>query len=353
MALRQLRISKKITVRENQSIEKYLQQVQTTTRLTIDEEVRLTKAIKRGASAEENFREVKKKVYKKLRELSHIEEDKKTTEQKKEADKLLKGLKKLEMKTVKIVKEAKKAQDKLVISNLRFVISVAKTYQNRGFGMNDLINEGNIGLIKAALRFDETRGFKFISYAVWWIRQRLLQFTQGKGRTLHCPGSVTSQQQAVYKVTKELTKRLEREPTPFEISTELNVPVDVVISIMESNIRLLSIDDPFKQGEENTLIDVVENDQATRPEENLMHNALQEELGRMIKKLDSREQTVIRGYFGLESKDGFSKTLGDIGEEIGLTRERVRQIRENAIKKMQKFFEKSQGEAKQKAKNML
>lgn len=337
MALPQLRINKKITVRENQSIERYLQQVQSIPLLTIEQEISYTRAIKKGYVAKDKLATAKEKLNEKKREIRKQQKTGDKVQEEvlaREFQKMNKNFQGLKRRTKKILLEAKEAKDKLTVGNLRFVISVAKLYQKRGLSMSDLITEGNIGLIKAAERFDETRGFKFISYAVWWIRQSILQAAQDKGRSIRLPLNKTSLLQKIYKKSKELDKRLERKASPFEVAESLNMDVEAVVAVQEANVKPLSIDAPFKQGEENSLIDVIENKDAALPEQNLMQASFLEELEFLINELDDRQQKVIRDCFGIGKEDGFKKTLEDIGKDIGITRERVRQIKEQTLKEL-------------------
>ncbi len=334
MSLPQLRINKQITVRESQPLEKYLQQVQSVALLTIEEEIECAQLIKQGKEAEADFFTKKKEIFRRIRALK--KED--TPASKKKIIALQRKINTLKKKLQEVLAKSKVASEKFMLGNLRFVISVAKQYQNRGLSIGDLINEGNLGLYQATKRFDETRGTKFISYAVSWIRQRILQAIHEKGCLVRKPGSLNSLQQKIYKTYKMLTKRLEREPSQQEIAEELNIPVETVFATQEANIKPLSIDAPFRQGEESTLIELLRNDHASMPEERLIDNSMSEDIERMIDKLDEREQKVIRDYYGFGLKDGFTKILEDIGKEIDLTRERARQLREQALKKLRKFF---------------
>lgn len=274
--MRQLKISKQITNRESQSLDKYLQEIGKVDLLTPDEEVDLAQRIREG-------------------------------------DQL--------------------ALEKLTKANLRFVVSVAKQYQNQGLSLGDLINEGNLGLIKAAQRFDETRGFKFISYAVWWIRQSILQALAEQSRIVRLPLNRVGSLNKISKTFSALEQRFEREPSPDELAEVLEVTTAEVVDTMKISGRHVSMDAPFVQGEENSLLDVLENDGDVKPDSELMNESLRREVQRALSTLTQREADVISLYFGLN--EGHSMTLEEIGEKFSLTRERVRQIKEKAIKKLQ------------------
>jgi RNA polymerase primary sigma factor len=273
--MRQLKISKQITNRESQSLDKYLQEIGKVDLLTPDEEVELAKRIKDG-------------------------------------DQL--------------------ALEKLTKANLRFVVSVAKQYQNQGLSLGDLINEGNLGLIKAAQRFDETRGFKFISYAVWWIRQSILQALAEQSRIVRLPLNRVGSLNKISKTFSELEQKFEREPSPDELAEVLDVTTSEVIDTMKISGRHVSMDAPFIQGEENSLLDVLENDSEENPDSELMNDSLRREVQRALSTLTQREADVISLYFGLNGEH--SMTLEEIGEKFNLTRERVRQIKEKAIRRL-------------------
>ena len=270
--MRQLKISKQITNRESQSLDKYLQEIGKVDLLTADEEVVLAKRIREG-------------------------------------DQL--------------------ALEKLTKANLRFVVSVAKQYQNQGLSLGDLINEGNLGLIKAAQRFDETRGFKFISYAVWWIRQSILQALAEQSRIVRLPLNRVGSLNKISKTFSELEQKFEREPSPEELAEVLEVSASEVVDTMKISGRHVSMDAPFVQGEENSLLDVLENDGDEKPDDGLMTDSLRKEVQRSLSTLTSREADVITLYFGLNGEHAM--TLEEIGEKFNLTRERVRQIKEKAI----------------------
>ncbi|MFC2185950.1 sigma-70 family RNA polymerase sigma factor [Peijinzhouia sedimentorum] len=273
--MRQLKISKQITNRESQSLDKYLQEIGKVDLLTPDEEVDLAKRIRAG-------------------------------------DQL--------------------ALEKLTKANLRFVVSVAKQYQNQGLSLGDLINEGNLGLIKAAQRFDETRGFKFISYAVWWIRQSILQALAEQSRIVRLPLNRVGSLNKISKTFSELEQRFEREPSPEELAEVLEVTTSEVVDTMKISGRHVSMDAPFVQGEENSLLDVLENDMEVTPDSELMNDSLRKEVQRALSTLTQREADVITLYFGLNGEH--SMTLEEIGEKFNLTRERVRQIKEKAIRRL-------------------
>lgn len=273
--MRQLKISKQITNRESQSLDKYLQEIGKVDLLTADEEVELAKRIKEGDQI---------------------------------------------------------ALEKLTKANLRFVVSVAKQYQNQGLSLGDLINEGNLGLIKAAQRFDETRGFKFISYAVWWIRQSILQALAEQSRIVRLPLNRVGSLNKISKTFSELEQRYEREPSPEELAEVLEVTTAEVVDTMKISGRHVSMDAPFVQGEENSLLDVLENDSEETPDSGLITDSLRREVQRALSTLTQRESDVISLYFGLNGANAM--TLEEIGEKFNLTRERVRQIKEKAIRRL-------------------
>ena len=273
--MRQLKISKQITNRESQSLDKYLQEIGRVDLLTPDEEVDLAKRIREG-------------------------------------DQL--------------------ALEKLTKANLRFVVSVAKQYQNQGLSLGDLINEGNLGLIKAAQRFDETRGFKFISYAVWWIRQSILQALAEQSRIVRLPLNRVGSLNKISKTFSALEQKFERDPSPDELAEVLEVDIKEVVNTMKISGRHVSMDAPFVQGEENSLLDVLENDLEEKPDTGLMNDSLRREVQRALSTLTRREADVISFYFGLNGEHAL--TLEEIGEKFKLTRERVRQIKEKAIRRL-------------------
>ncbi|WP_020528911.1 sigma-70 family RNA polymerase sigma factor [Flexithrix dorotheae] len=273
--MRQLKISKQITNRESQSLDKYLQEIGKVDLLSPEEEVELAKRIRDG-------------------------------------DPL--------------------ALEKLTKANLRFVVSVAKQYQNQGLSLGDLINEGNLGLIKAAQRFDETRGFKFISYAVWWIRQSILQALAEQSRIVRLPLNRVGSLNKISKTFSDLEQRFEREPSPDELAEVLEVTTNEVVDTMKISGRHVSMDAPFSQGEENNLYDVLQNGDEVNPDTELMNDSLRREVYRALSSLTKREADVITLYFGLNGEH--SMTLEEIGEKFNLTRERVRQIKEKAIRRL-------------------
>lgn len=273
--MRQLKISKQITNRESQSLDKYLQEIGRVDLLTADQEVDLAQRIKQG-------------------------------------DQL--------------------ALEKLTKANLRFVVSVAKQYQNQGLTLGDLINEGNLGLIKAAQRFDETRGFKFISYAVWWIRQSILQALAEQSRIVRLPLNRVGSLNKISKTFSELEQKYEREPSPDEMAEFLEIATSEVLDTMKISGRHISMDAPFANGEENSLLDVLENETEVTPDNMLMTDSLRREVGRALSTLTQREADVVALYFGLNGEQPL--TLEEIGEKFALTRERVRQIKEKAIRRL-------------------
>ena len=233
---------------------------------------------------------------------------------------------------VKIRNGDQLALEKLTKANLRFVVSVAKQYQNQGLSLGDLINEGNLGLIKAAQRFDETRGFKFISYAVWWIRQSILQALAEQSRIVRLPLNRVGSLNKISKTFSELEQKYEREPSPDELAEVLDVPTSEVVDTMKISGRHVSMDAPFVQGEENSLLDVLESDGEDTPDSELMNDSLRREVQRALSTLTQREADVITLYFGLNGEHAM--TLEEIGEKFNLTRERVRQIKEKAIRRL-------------------
>ena len=270
--MRQLKITKSITNRESEALEKYLQEIGKEELLTTDEEVELAQLIRKGD---------------------------------------------------------RHALDKLTKANLRFVVSVAKQYQNQGLSLPDLINEGNLGLIKAAEKFDETRGFKFISYAVWWIRQSILQAIAEQSRLVRVP---LNQVGSVNKINKILTKfeqENERRPSVDEISEQIDLPEDKVGEALMANARHVSVDAPFVDGEDNSLLDVLVNDDAPMADRQLVVESLRAEISAVLKTLNERERSVVTAFYGIGQPE---MTLEEIGHKYGLTRERVRQIKEKAIR---------------------
>ncbi len=233
---------------------------------------------------------------------------------------------------IRIKKNDNIALEKLVKANLRFVVSVAKQYQNQGLTLGDLINEGNLGLIKAAKRFDETRGFKFISYAVWWIRQSILQALAEQSRIVRLPLNRVGALNKIGKAYSSLEQEFEREPNASELAQELDMDVSEVSDHLKISGRHVSIDAPFASGEENRLLDVIENEDQPSPDAKLMSESLKSEIERVLSTLNERETEVLKLYFGI-NKD-HALTLEEIGEMFNLTRERVRQIKEKAIRRL-------------------
>lgn len=269
------KISKKINIRANQSLEKYLQEIGEVELLSPDAEIELARRIRQNDQT---------------------------------------------------------ALEKLTKANLRFVVSVAKQYQNQGLSLGDLINEGNLGLIKAAKRFDETRGFKFISYAVWWIRQSILQALAEQSRVVRLPLNRVGALNKIGKAFSNLEQEFEREPSPEEIAETLDMTTFEVTDTLKMSGRHLSMDAPFNQGEDNRLLDIIHNDRAPSPDHVLMEESLRKEVERSLQTLSRREAEVVRLYFGLNREHPL--TLEEIGEKFHLTRERVRQIKEKAIRRL-------------------
>lgn len=232
----------------------------------------------------------------------------------------------------RIKKGDQKALEKLTKANLRFVVSVAKQYQNQGLSLGDLINEGNLGLIKAAKRFDETRGFKFISYAVWWIRQSILQALAEQSRIVRLPLNRVGALNKIGKAFSQLEQEFEREPSASELAEELDMSLFEVSDTLKISGRHLSMDAPFAQGEDNRLLDVIQDQRQPSPDHILMEESLKTEVRRALGTLSEREASVIKLYFGLDQEH--SLTLEEIGEKFALTRERVRQIKEKAIRRL-------------------
>jgi RNA polymerase primary sigma factor len=276
MSMRQLKITKSITNRESQSLEKYLQEIGKVELISPEEEVKLAGLIKQGNQA---------------------------------------------------------ALDKLTKANLRFVVSVAKQYQNQGLSLPDLINEGNLGLIKAAQRFDETRGFKFISYAVWWIRQSILQALAEQSRIVRLPLNKVGLTNKIQKAYSQLEQEYEREPSPEELAELLELETEEVSATLGIAARHVSMDTPLSEGEDNTLVDVLVNPNAEYANTNIEHKeSLKQEIERSMKMLTERQKEVICYFFGIGVDHPMS--LEDIGDKFNLTRERVRQIKDKAITKL-------------------
>ena len=223
------------------------------------------------------------------------------------------------------------ALEELVRSNLRFVVSVAKQYQNQGLSLPDLINEGNLGLIKAAEKFDETRGFKFISYAVWWIRQSILQALAEQSRIVRLPLNQVGSMNKINKAYQRFEQEHERKPSAEELAEMLDIPVDKIADTLKMSGRHVSVDAPFVEGEDNSLIDVMVNEDSPNADRGLINESLSTEIGRALATLTPREADILRKFFGIGTPE---KTLEEIGDELHLTRERVRQIKEKAIRKL-------------------
>jgi RNA polymerase primary sigma factor len=263
-----------------------------------------------------------------------------TNRESKSLDNYLHDIGKVELITaqeeIELAKRIKKgdqaALEKLTKANLRFVVSVAKQFQNQGLSLGDLINEGNLGLIKGAKRFDETRGFKFISYAVWWIRQSILQALAEQSRIVRLPLNRVGDLNKITKAFGQLEQEYERVPSAHELAEELNMSVHQVSDTMSIAGRHISVDAPFTQGEENSLLDVIKDDRQLAPDSTLMDESLKNEVKRVLSSLNERESEVVRLYFGLHTEH--SLTLEEIGEKFNLTRERVRQIKEKAIHRL-------------------
>ena len=272
--MRQLKITKSITNRESASLDKYLQEIGREELISVDREVELAGRIRNGDRA---------------------------------------------------------ALEELVRSNLRFVVSVAKQYQNQGLGLPDLINEGNLGLIKAAEKFDETRGFKFISYAVWWIRQSILQALAEQSRIVRLPLNQVGSMNKINKALQRFEQEHERRPSAEELAEALDMPVDKIAETLKMSGRHVSVDAPFVEGEDNSLIDVMVNEDSPNADRGLINESLSTEINRALATLTPREADILRKFFGIGTPE---KTLEEIGDELHLTRERVRQIKEKAIRKL-------------------
>ena len=272
--MRQLKITKSITNRESASLDKYLQEIGREPLIPVDEEVELARMIRHGDRA---------------------------------------------------------ALEKLVKANLRFVVSVAKQYQNQGLSLPDLIDEGNLGLIKAAEKFDETRGFKFISYAVWWIRQSILQALAEQARIVRLPLNQVGSLNKINKAYQRFEQEFERKPSAEELPELLDIPVDKIADTLKMSGRQVSVDAPFVEGEDNSLIDVMVNEDSPNADHTLINESLSREIDRALATLTPREADIIRKFFGIGVPE---KTLEEIGIELHLTRERVRQIKEKAIRRL-------------------
>ena len=273
-AMRQLKITKSITNRESASLDKYLQEIGREDLITVEEEVELAQRIRKG-------------------------------------DRI--------------------ALEKLTRANLRFVVSVAKQYQNQGLSLPDLINEGNLGLIKAAEKFDETRGFKFISYAVWWIRQSILQALAEQSRIVRLPLNQVGSLNKISKALSKFEQENERRPSAEELADQLDLPVDKVVDSLKVSGRHISVDAPFVDGEDNSLLDVLVNDDSPMADNLLVNESLSREIDRALSTLSDREKEIIQMFFGIGMQE---MTLEEIGDRFGLTRERERQIKEKAIRRL-------------------
>jgi RNA polymerase primary sigma factor len=272
--MRQLKITKSITNRESEALDKYLQEIGKEEMITVEEEVELAQKIRNGD---------------------------------------------------------RKALERLTKANLRFVVSVAKQYQNQGLSLPDLINEGNLGLIKAAEKFDETRGFKFISYAVWWIRQSILQAIAEQSRLVRLPLNQVGSVNKINRILNKFEQENERKPSIEEISEQLDIPEDKVDEAITASGHHVSVDAPFIDGEENSLLDVLVNSHAPMADRELVAESLRAEINNALKCLNERERNVVKAFYGI---DGPEMTLEEIGNKFGLTRERVRQIKEKAIRRL-------------------
>ena len=272
--MRQLKITKSITNRESASLDKYLQEIGREELITVEEEVELAQRIKKGDQA---------------------------------------------------------ALDKLTRANLRFVVSVAKQYQNQGISLPDLINEGNLGLIKAAEKFDETRGFKFISYAVWWIRQSILQALAEQSRIVRLPLNQVGSLNQINKALSQFEQQYERQPSPDELADMLEIPREKIADTLRVSGRHVSVDAPFVDGEDNSLLDVLVNNDSPNADKGLVNESLNTEIERALSTLTERERDIVKYFFGIGCQE---MTLEEIGEKFGLTRERVRQIKEKAIRRL-------------------
>ena len=272
--MRQLKITKSITNRESAALDRYLQEIGHEDLISVDEEVELAQRIKKGD---------------------------------------------------------KRALERLTKANLRFVVSVAKQYQNQGLSLPDLINEGNLGLIKAAKKFDETRGFKFISYAVWWIRQSILQAIAEQSRIVRLPLNQVGSVNKINRLVNSFEQENERRPSVDEIADNIDLPEDKIADALNVNTHHVSVDAPFQEGEDNSLLDVLPNTDIPSADSELVHESLREEIARVLETLNQRERNVVEAFFGIGQAE---MTLEEIGDKYGLTSERVRQIKEKAIRRL-------------------
>ena len=272
--MRQLKITQSITNRESTALEKYLQDISHEGLVSVEEEIELARKIKKGDV---------------------------------------------------------KALEKLTKANLRFVVSVAKQYQNQGLSLPDLINEGNLGLIKAAKKYDETRGFKFISYAVWWIRQSIMQAISEQSRIARVPINQMGVMHKMRKVVQQFEQEYQRLPSIDEIAEQIDLPKEKIVEIMSMITKKISMDAPISTNDDGNLLDVLPNKNSPSADEDLLEEGLKKEIERLLVSLSEREQIILRGYFGINQRE---MSLEEIGEQTGLTRERVRQLKEKAIKRL-------------------
>ncbi|QUB49718.1 RNA polymerase sigma factor RpoD/SigA [Prevotella nigrescens] len=272
--MRQLKITQSITNRESTALEKYLQDISHEGLVSVEEEIELARKIKKGDV---------------------------------------------------------KALEKLTKANLRFVVSVAKQYQNQGLSLPDLINEGNLGLIKAAKKYDETRGFKFISYAVWWIRQSIMQAISEQSRIVRVPINQMGVMHKMRKVVQQFEQEYQRLPSIDEIAEQIDLPKEKIVEIMSMITKKISMDAPISTNDDGNLLDVLPNKNSPSADEDLLEEGLKKEIERLLVSLSEREQIILRGYFGINQRE---MSLEEIGEQTGLTRERVRQLKEKAIKRL-------------------
>jgi len=272
--MRQLKITKSITNRESEALEKYLQEIGKEELVSVEEEVELAQRIRKGD---------------------------------------------------------RKALERLTKANLRFVVSVAKQYQNQGLSLPDLINEGNVGLIKAAERFDETRGFKFISYAVWWIRQSILQAISEQSRIVRLPLNQVGSMNKINRILSKFEQENERRPSVEELSEHIDLPEDKIDDALNASSRHISVDAPFSDSDESSLLDVLINDESPTADRQLVVESLKSEIQEALRLLNERERNIVEAFFGINQKE---MTLEEIGVKYGLTRERVRQIKEKAIRRL-------------------
>lgn len=280
--MRQLKITKSITNRESAALDKYLQEIGHEDLISIEEEIELAQRIKKGD---------------------------------------------------------RKALEKLTKANLRFVVSVAKQYQNQGLSLPDLINEGNLGLIKAAEKFDETRGFKFISYAVWWIRQSILQAIAEQSRIVRLPLNQVGSANKINRILNKFEQENERRPNADEIAERIDLPEDKIIDAMKVNGKHISVDAPFMEGDESSLLDILPNTDSPSTDNELVMESLRDEVGRALSSLNERERNIIESFYGINQPE---MTMEEIGDKYKLTRERVRQIKEKALRKLRQNTKNNQ-----------